>query len=97
MEVEECRSAAQNFNSMSSDFGMVADYANDEEGDVTVFGVIGTPLATQYYQCADSVQSLMEKLESAGAGLGRLIDNSCTRYENADEKSAQALRQAREI
>ncbi|MFC4335875.1 hypothetical protein ACFPET_11745 [Salininema proteolyticum] len=79
---------------MSSDFGQLAEYAKDEEGDVQVFGLIGMPLATQYFDSAEKVQELIKKMEPAGEGLGRLIGNSCSRYENADSQGAQGIGQA---
>ncbi|MFC4334771.1 type VII secretion target [Salininema proteolyticum] len=91
IDIEQVREGASRYREVSENYGLIADYTEDTDGDTSFFGVIGEPLLGAYYESSEKVREIMRNLGDAGAGLGDLIDSACATVEATDEESANAM------
>lgn len=91
IDLEKVRSSAGRLQELSADFGLVADYLGESEGDASLFGAAGQPFTLQYFTTADAVKSMLREMTTAGEGLKNLMDQACDKVEEADTSSSENL------
>ena len=84
IETERVEAVAEAVQGAAGTMGEAASYAEEADPDPYMWGVVGAPLGLAYTEVSSRIQSVLDRLPDAFAGLAGRIDESARAVADCD-------------